>query len=125
MSRISKWTSAGALALIGGFALTKILTSQGSRRALHTLMTDPTGKSSGIPCSATGLQDIIETNLRAEQGRVILRPLEVHVHLLILMGSCLPQLTWPRMSTPLTDPIDTAVTIGKHAPILSMFKHLF
>ena len=118
MSRIAKWTSAGALALIGGFSLTKILASQGSRRALHTLMTDPYGENLAEFYSAarrTGLQDIIETNLRAEQGRVILRPLGSPRPFVDFDGLMFTTAHLARMSTPLTDPIDTAVTIGKHA----------
>lgn len=119
MDKITKWVWTGTLTLMGGLALTRFITSQVSKGMIHTIMTDPYAKNLAEFYSATsrtGIQDIIETNLRAEEGRLILRPLGSPRKFVDFDGLMFNTAHLSPMSTPLTEHIDTSITIGKRAP---------
>ena len=66
----------GLLALGGGLSPAASI-SQVLRSATKIIMTDPYAENlrSSAAARRTGIQDIIETNLRAEEGKLIRRPL--------------------------------------------------
>lgn len=96
----------------------RALTAGLSRFALKTLMTDPYLENLTELLSATkrtGLQDILETNLRAEKAEVLQRPLGTPRKFLDFEGLMFVSSHLDRQPLPDTIPIQTEVVIGPQA----------
>ncbi|NLM39969.1 MAG: FMN-binding glutamate synthase family protein [Firmicutes bacterium] len=108
----------GLLALGGGFAAGRFLASQIAKAAIHIIMTDPYKQNLAEFYSAakrTGIQEIIETNLRAEEGKMILRPLGSPRKFVNMNSIMFKTAHLSRQPTPIEIPIETRTIIGKFA----------
>ncbi|MFY9526877.1 MAG: FMN-binding glutamate synthase family protein [Limnochordia bacterium] len=107
-----------SLGVLGGLAGLRYMSAQTVRSFLRRIMTDPYPENLAELYTATkrtGIQEIIETNLRAEFGRLIQRPFgspKKYRHFDALMFG--PAIV-DRLALPSATPIDTAVVIGPRA----------
>lgn len=103
---------------MGGFWGSRFLVTGLSRLAIEIMMTDPYGENLAELVTATkrtGIQNILETNLRSERAEVLQRPLGsprkfVDFDGLMFVGSHLD-----RQPLPHTIPVHTRVVIGPQA----------
>lgn len=110
--------AAALLALGGGIAAGRLLVSQVVRSATRIIMTDPYKENLAEFYSAarrTGIQEILETNLRAEEGKVILRPLGSPRKFVNMNGIMFNTAHLSRSPTTIEVPIATGTTIGRCA----------
>lgn len=110
--------SLSLLALGGGFAAGRFLVSHITRGMLQILMTDPYKENLAEFYSAarrTGIQNIMETNLRAEEGRKILRPLGTPRKFVNMDGIMFKTAHISRQPTSHEVPVNTRTVIGKFA----------
>ncbi|HHT73321.1 MAG TPA: FMN-binding glutamate synthase family protein [Firmicutes bacterium] len=108
----------GLLALGGGFVAGRLLISQVLRSATKIIMTDPYAENLAEFYSAarrTGIQDIIETNLRAEEGKLIRRPLGSPRQFVNMHGIMFNTAHLSRQPTSVEIPIGTRTIIGQYA----------
>lgn len=103
---------------MGGCGALAFLAGRSARFALKSLMTDRYAENMAELFSATkrtGIQDIIETNLRAEFGTVIQRPLGSPRRFRDFDSLMFISAHLDRPALPSTTPIDTEVAIGPKA----------
>lgn len=97
----------------------RIFVTKVSRRGLGILMTDPYIENLAELLSATkrtGLQNIIETNLRSTEGTVLKRPLGSPRNFVDFDGLMFISAHLNRLALSHTVPVQTEVTIGPKAP---------
>ena len=103
---------------MGGLWGLRFLVGGVSRFALRTMMTDPYLENLAELVSATqrsGVQNILESNLRAERAEVLLRPLGSPRKFLNFEGLMFVSSHLDRQPLPHTIPVHTGVAIGPRA----------
>jgi len=106
------------MALGGGIVAGRVLAAQVFRTMTGILMTDPYKENLAEFYSAarrTGLQAIMETNLRAEQGEMIRRPLGSPRKFVNMDGLMFNSAHLSRRPTSIEVPISTRTVIGRCA----------
>ncbi|MHB1128393.1 MAG: FMN-binding glutamate synthase family protein [Bacillota bacterium] len=108
----------GLLALVGGTFLSRYLIDRVFSKNLYRIMTDPYTENLWEFVSASsriGLQNIVETNLRAEKGKVIGRPFGSPRKFPNFDNLLFNITQLKHFPTPGSTPIDTNVVLGKMA----------
>lgn len=116
-SRTSK-LFAGALGVVGGLGALRFLATQLARQGIKIIMTDPYGANLAELLTASkrsGVQTILETNLRAQRAEVLQRPLGSHRKFIEFDGLMFISGHLDRRALPHTIPINTQVIIGPQA----------
>jgi len=108
----------GTLGLLGGLWGLRFLITQASRFSLKILMSDPYLENLTELISATkrtGLQNIMETNLRSEKAQILKRPLGTPRKFIDFDGLMFVSAHLDRQPLPHTIPVHTGVVIGPEA----------
>lgn len=108
----------GLLAMGGGYVAGRFLLAQLFRSFTKIIMTDPYKENLAEFYSAarrTGIQEIMETNLRAETGTIIRRPLGSPRKFVNMDGIMFNTAQISRQPTSVEIPVSTRTTIGKNA----------
>lgn len=103
---------------MGGLSATRFLITQINRFGFHIIQTDPYIENLAELLSATkrtGIQNIIETNLRSEKGSVIKRPLGSPRQFMDFDGLMFIPSHFKNAPLTHTIPVDTNVVIGPKA----------
>lgn len=115
MSSTSSKLFAGALGLVGGFTALRFFAGQVVRQGVKIVMTDPYLENLAELLSATkrtGVQTILETNLRAQKAEVLKRPLGSPRRFMDFDGLMFISAHLDREPLPHTIPIQTETVIG-------------
>lgn len=115
MSSTSSRLFAGTLGVLGGLAALRWLTGQAFRQGVKIIMTDPYMENLAELLSATkrtGVQTILETNLRAQKAQVLKRPLGSPRKFIDFDGLMFISAHLDRQPLPHAIPVSTEVTIG-------------
>ncbi|NMB02219.1 MAG: FMN-binding glutamate synthase family protein [Firmicutes bacterium] len=108
----------GTLGVVGGFTALRFLLTQVTRQSLRIIMTDPYVENLAELFTATkrtGVQTILETNLRAERAELLKRPLGSHRNFIDFDGLMFVSSHLDRQPLPHTIPVGTDVIIGPQA----------
>jgi glutamate synthase domain-containing protein 2 len=106
---------AGAAGVAGGLVALRFLASQIVRQSTKVLMTDPYVENLSELLSATkrtGVQTILETNLRAQKAQVLQRPLGSPRRFMDFDGLMFVSAHLDRQPLPHTTGVNTETTIG-------------
>jgi glutamate synthase domain-containing protein 2 len=106
---------AGAAGVAGGLVALRFLASQIVRQSTKVLMTDPYVENLSELLSATkrtGVQTILETNLRAQKAQVLQRPLGSPRRFMDFDGLMFVSAHLDRQPLPHTTAVNTETTIG-------------
>lgn len=120
MSKNTSKLFVGALGVVGGLTALRFLAGQIVRQSTKIIMTDPYGENLAELYTAarrTGIQTILETNLRAERAEVLKRPLGSPRDFLDFDGLMFVSSHLDRQALPHTISVNTDVTIGPNAKI--------
>lgn len=115
MSRASSKLFTAAVGTAGGFFALRFIVSQIVRQSIKILMTDPYMENLAELLSATkrtGVQTVLETNLRAQKAQVLKRPLGSPRRFMDFDGLMFVSAHLDREPLPHTIPVDTTTTIG-------------
>lgn len=118
MSKNTSKLFVGALGVVGGLTALRFLASQLVRQSTRIIMTDPYGENLAELYTATkrtGIQAILETNLRAEKPTVLQRPLGSPRKFLDFDGLMFVSSHLDRIALPHTISVQTNVIIGPRA----------
>ncbi len=118
MSSTTSKLFAGALGVMGGLVALRFLSGQLVRQGVKVLMTDPYMENLAELLSATkrtGVQTILETNLRAQKAQVLKRPLGSPRRFLDFDGLMFVSAHLDRPPLPHIREVHTATTIGPGA----------
>jgi len=117
MANPYKWLLAACAGAAGVFAGSRMLAHQAVKQIGKILTTDPYDENLAEMFSAAyrvGIQNILETNLRAESGTVINRPLGSPRKTINFDGLSFSPVFLTRLPTPHHTKVDTKTVIGKH-----------
>ncbi|MDI9440102.1 MAG: FMN-binding glutamate synthase family protein [Bacillota bacterium] len=115
MSSTKSKLLAGAAGVAGGLVALRFLASQIVRQSTKVLMTDPYVENLSELLSATkrtGVQTILETNLRAQKAQVLQRPLGSPRRFMDFDGLMFVSAHLDRQPLPHTTAVNTETTIG-------------
>ncbi|WP_461361250.1 FMN-binding glutamate synthase family protein [Candidatus Darwinibacter acetoxidans] len=115
MSSTKSKLLAGAAGVAGGLVALRFLASQIVRQSTKVLMTDPYVENLSELLSATkrtGVQTILETNLRAQKAQVLQRPLGSPRRFMDFDGLMFVSAHLDRQPLPHTTGVNTETTIG-------------